>query len=388
MVTKSRTYVGDNITGRTRSSAFVPWTVYSSDGPQSTETSIGTTNRWNGHCWDGGAGWILSRDIHSFSPRKSKPISTYNFSGVTLVGEGTTRIGGPTIGITSLSIPTRSSDSQLDAFGATAIARTEPTAPAFDLSTALGELMREGIPVAPGAQIRDRVKLAKASGSEYLNLEFGWFPLIRSINDFASVVDRADELTRSYQEHANIPIKRSYEWPTISETKFTPCDFSTENTDRGRYKGGGRFQSVMQKRWFEASYIYYLPVGSDNDAKMRRLASYARKLYGIDMSPEVLWNLAPWSWAVDWFSNTGDILHNVSAMGQDGMVLRYGHIMEHTVRVTTDTGVHPAAGGMTHVQTEEWKTRRPATPFGFGVSFSSLSAKQIAIISALGLSRW
>jgi len=388
MPTKSRQFYQLEIGGSTRSSAFVPWTDYSSFGPLSTETSIGVNNRWNGSYWDGGNGWRLTRVLHRYSPSKTDPFDTYNFSGVTLVGKGTTRIGGPTISIPSLSIPSLSSDSQLNAFGATAIARTEPTAPAFDLSVALGELMREGIPVAPGAQVRDKVKLAKASGSEYLNIEFGWLPLVRSVNEFASVVEQSDEIMRSYQEHANIPIKRSYEWPEISESKFTPCNFSSEHTDPGFFTGGGRFQTVKQKRWFEASYIYYLPVGSSQDAKMRRLASYARKLYGIDMSPEVLWNLAPWSWAVDWFSNTGDVLHNISAMGQDGMVLRYGHIMEHTVRETSDYGVHPKAGGMHHVLTEEWKTRRPSTPFGFGVSFSSLSAKQIAIISALGLTRW
>lgn len=388
MPTKTRSFAQSNITGRTRSSAFVPWTVYSSDGPLSFENSIGSNNHWNGHMWSGGAGWRLDRDTHQFIPPQSKPFNTYNFSGATLIGEGNTRIGGPVSAWTSLSIPHRSTDSELDALGTTAIARTEPTAPAFDLATSLGELMREGIPVAPGFDTMVATKRAKAAGGDYLNVEFGWLPLVRSINDFASVVDRSDEILRSYQEQANIPIKRSYEWPTVSESKFLQTDFSTENTDRGRYKGGGRFQTVSQKRWAEFSYIYYLPTGTTRNDAMRRFGSYARKLYGIDISPEVLWNLAPWSWAVDWFSNTGDVLHNVSAMGTDGMVLRYGHVMEHTVRVTTDTGVHPSAGGMTHVQTEEWKTRRSSTPFGFGVSFSGLSPKQIAIISALGISRW
>lgn len=388
MPTKSRSYSQTLIEGRTRSSAFVPWTDYSSIGPLSTETSIGINNHWNGSYWDGGSGWILSRDIHTFAPPTTPKFPTYNFSGVTLVGEGTTRIGGPTIGITSLSIPHRSSDSELDAHGATAIARTEPTAPAFDLSTFLGEVMREGIPNIPGTQVRDRVKVAKASGSEYLNLEFGWFPLIRGVQDFCKAVEKSDTILRSYQEKANIPVKRSYEWPIVSESKFTPCNFSTEKVSRGFFTDGGRFQTVRQRRWFEASYIYHLPTGSSQNDKFRRYGAYARKLLGIDLSPEVLWNLTPWSWAVDWFSNAGDVLHNVSAMGQDGMVLRYGHIMEHTERVTTDRGTHPTAGSMVHVQVEEWKTRRPATPFGFGVSFSSLTGKQIAIISALGLSRW
>lgn len=389
MPTKTRVWRQLAITGRQREYPYTTWVPYSSTTPTSFETSIGVNNHWNGHCWEGGSGWRLTRDAHTFEPQISKEFDGYNATKSLVTDEGTTRIGGPKIGIVSLSIPTRSSDEQLDAYGTTAISRTEPTAPAFDLAVSLGELMREGIPVAPGSQVRDKVKLARASGGEYLNLEFGWLPLVRSIEDFSSVVRKSDDILRSYQEKANKPIKRSYEWPTYSTSKYTPCAFSTLSPSRGDFQGGGRFQTVMQRRWFEASYLYHLPVGNEHNDKFRRYAAYARKLYGIDATPEVLWNLAPWSWAVDWFSNAGDVIHNVSAMGQDGMVIRYAHIMEHTVRVTKDHGTHSGGGGpMLHTQVEEWKTRRSATPFGFGVSWSGLSPKQIAIVSALGLTRF
>jgi hypothetical protein len=385
MVQKSRSYLPELVLGEKRTSAFVPWVPYSSIGPLSTEGYTGSTNGWNGHSWTGGGAWYLNRSIHSFEP-SSVYVDTFNFAG-TPTGKGTTRIENPTSSVPTLSIPTRPSDAQLDADGSTAIARTEPTAPAFDLSVFLGELMREGIPNAPGSTTLEKTRLAKKAGGEYLNAEFGWVPLVRGVEDFSKTVQNADEILRTYQEQSNSLIKRSYEWPPIKDSRFDSCNFGSAGA-RGFFTGGGRYQEVEQRKWFEAAYTYHLPVGSGNDEKIRRFGSYARKLLGVDLSPEVLWNLAPWSWAVDWFSNVGDVIHNVSAMGQDGMVIKYGYIMCHTRRMTVDTGTLGGSEFQTHVKIEEWKTRRPSTPFGFGVSFSSLSAKQIAIISALGLSRW
>jgi hypothetical protein len=270
--------------------------------------------------------------------------------------------------------------------GTTAIAKTEPTNPAFDLATAIGELRMEGIPNLPGAQAMETTRLAKKAGSEYLNLEFGWLPLVRSIRDFASVVDNHDQIIRDYQEGQNRFIQRSYEWPAEEESRAAACSFGMTPAD-GFFTGGGRWSNSFRKTWFEAEYRYKLPVGGSVDAKVRRYGSYARKLLGVDLSPEVLWNLSPWSWAADWFSNTGDVMHNISALGTDGLVLRHGYIMSHCGRTVQDFGVY-AGQPQTHTFSTETKTRRPATPFGFGVAYSSLSAKQLAVVGALGMSRW
>jgi len=283
-------------------------------------------------------------------------------------------------------MPDLPSDDELDALGTTAIARVNPLNPAFDLSTFIGELLKEGLPNMPGSAVRDKTALAKASGSEYLNVEFGWLPMLRGVQDFADVVERSDDIVRQFQEEAGKVLSRSYEWPTYREERFDVVNFTAAD-GAGFFTGGGRHQEVVQKTWFEADFIYFLPTGGEVTDKFRRYASIARKLYGIDISPEVLWNLAPWSWAVDWFSNAGDVMTNISLIGQDGLVIRNGYVMCHTKRTVTDTGTFQNQS-QTRVSVLEYKQRRPATPYGFGVSFGSLSTKQIAILSALGLSRW
>jgi hypothetical protein len=375
----------------TRNSAFSGFTPYQNNGDLAVEERWSINHaRLSGGRWSGGGPFILNRNIQEFIPSQLK-FTRYSSTGNTLLTEGTCRIETPTTGIPVLEMPHIPSDLELDALGTTAIARTEPTNPAFDLSVFLGELRAEGLPNLPGTAMMEKTRLAKAGGSEYLNVEFGWMPMLRGLRDFAGVVENSDKITRSYQEQANHVIKRSYQWPTIEDSRADACQFAMTPAV-GFFSGGGQHQSVMQRKWFEVDYIYYLPTGGAFNDKIRRYASYARKLYGIDLSPEVLWNLAPWSWAADWFGNVGDVMHNISALGQDGLVMQNGSVMCHTSRVTTRSGTYTNSRGgqftQTSIRTEESKLRRGATPFGFGVDFGSLSPKQLAIISALGLSRW
>jgi hypothetical protein len=237
--------------------------------------------------------------------------------------------------------------------------------------------------------MREQTRIAKSAGSEYLNVEFGWLPLVNGLRSFAKTVHDSDQITRAHQELANRVIQRGYEFPTLTESHAEPVGFSSIPGNGGGFSGGGRWQSKSQHKWFEAEYIFYLPTGTSMNDKVRRFGSYARKLYGIDLSPEVVWNLAPWSWAADWFSNVGDVMHNASAFGTDGLVMRHGYVMCHTRKEISDSGKNPLNGAFVTKHTvSERKTRRAATPYGFDVSYDGLTNRQKAVVAALGLSRW
>jgi hypothetical protein len=79
-------------------------------------------------------------------------------------------------------------------------------------------------------------------------------------------------------------------------------------------------------------------------------------------------------------------MHNVSAFGTDGLVMRNGYIMCHSGKESVDSGSFKG-----HYQTKtvvsERKTRHVASPFGFGLVDADLSSRQLAIMAALGLSR-
>jgi len=381
---RHRKFEVGRVSGQQRSSIFQAWAPYDLGAIQSFEKSDGFTNPYSNGRWLSGGDWHLSRDVDSFTP-KTVDAATFTQGGSPLT-VGTARISEPTTGVPLATWFPNFTNVQLAAMGTSAIAATEPTQSAFDLATLLGELRAEGIPNVPGASAMEATNLAKKAGGEYLNVEFGWLPLVRGIRDFASTVNNSDRILRDYQEGSGKVIQRSYDFPEDRDSKAAACSFSMYPSV-GFFTGGGCSSNSFRKTWFECEYIYHIPTGTTINDKFRRYGSLARKLLGVELSPEILWNLSPWSWAADWVANTGDVMHNISAMGHDGLVLRHGYIMSHAGRTTVYSGAFKGQGQVrTHVV--ETKTRRAATPYGFGVSYDGLNPTQKAVLIALGLSRW
>jgi hypothetical protein len=114
---------------------------------------------------------------------------------------------------------------------------------------------------------------------------------------------------------------------------------------------------------------------------------------GLNPTPDVLWQVTPWTWAVDWFSNAGDVISNWSAFHIDGLVMRWGYQMEHSIIRDTYSlvGARDVSGDAQPVSDvtfiTETKVRVKATPYGFGIDLGGLSPFRLSILAALGLSR-
>lgn len=115
--------------------------------------------------------------------------------------------------------------------------------------------------------------------------------------------------------------------------------------------------------------------------------------------PEVLWQLAPWSWMVDWFVKIQDTLGVVALASDQKVVMNYGYVMERA-RYRSVLTFSPISGGgiyyptknqlkrYTVVTESQYNRRIRANPFGFQVSsFGGFSPDQLAILAALGISR-
>jgi len=292
---------------------------------------------------------------------------------------------------------------QLLVKGTTAINRTIPTSPEYSLATALGELYSDGLPSLVGSTLfraKSLRKRLKDVGGEYLNVEFGWKPLVSDLKSLASTVRKAQKLIDQYENGSGRPIGRHYEfpeersttqstvanialYPPIDSTAFSSSVLAPQTTVTEEFR----------RYWFEATYTYHLPAVSSSADKMRLYAVEAEKLLGLRVTPEVLWNLAPWSWLSDWFVNYGDLISNLTNLSKDGCMLRRGYIMCTTYTKSTIShpgsvlrGWGPTGPSIITLETKA-KMRRRASPWGFGVTFEGFSPRQIAILSALGLSR-
>lgn len=296
----------------------------------------------------------------------------------------------------------------LNAKGATAISRCKPTNNVVDLSTTLGETIREGLPHLLGqATWKPKTKAARrAAGDEYLNVQFGWLPLVSDIRGASYALANAHRLIEAYERNSGKQVRRRYEFP-VEQTEST-VDLGPRDAElfTGQYKPGVIFDvskpqphlirttKFYRRTWFSGAFTYHLPNSYASREWVARYQAQAQHLLGLELTPSTVWNLAPWSWAVDWVSNLGDVINNISDWSSDGLVMRYGYIMEHTLQTVTYSLDGPTrfkpygsvfASSLTF--TLETKRRQPASPFGFGVSFNSLTSRQKAIVVALGLSR-
>jgi hypothetical protein len=116
----------------------------------------------------------------------------------------------------------------------------------------------------------------------------------------------------------------------------------------------------------------------------------------MSLTPEVIYNLVPWSWLFDYFTTTGGLFAALSeGLSEDQVVFQYAYIMREEIYTDTMTYtqyMHTGVGTVTPVTCSilregTLRSRIEASLFGFGVSPEDLSPYQWSILGALGFSR-
>jgi hypothetical protein len=301
-----------------------------------------------------------------------------------------------------------SSDTDLDILGSIAISRCSPSNPSADLSVFVGETFKDGIPAIIGGTLRKWRELSnkerrRSIGDEYLNYQFGWVPLVNDITKLCNSIVDVDTTLRQYLKDSGKLVRRQYSFPlsTSTDIRLAKRDCSpwvnpgaSSLYEPGQVNLGKVYLSskVEIRRWFRGAFTYYVPPSDTMRHDIARQVIQARKWLGLSLTPDTLWNLAPWSWAVDWFFDVGNVLQNWTDWAIDNQVLVYGYMMEHSLSeynytFTGPTGFHSGGNPAGVTMSIETKLRRQATPYGFGLSWDGFSNRQKAIIAALGISR-
>lgn len=302
------------------------------------------------------------------------------------------------------SVDKSNDDSHLDKYGAEAIAIVDPTNPNAEVGVALGEIFLDKRISLPGIQSwKRRTEVAKAAGSEYLSAQFGWLPLVEEIKNTIQSVQDGHTIMENYHSLDGQEVHREFEFEPIEKESIsvvnsgTRCLYSS-STSVSAFNGTPvpqtRRTTSTTRRWFSGTFMHY-PNKVYDGLLGKRIADKRGdidKLFGITLTPETLWELAPWSWAIDWFSNIGDVISNFTAFEINGLVMKYGFIMEEISG--RETLFMPATGlsGVTGAPPDVWneysvKRRKEANPFGFGIGWEGLSPTQLAITAALGITR-
>lgn len=314
-------------------------------------------------------------------------------------------------------------DSYLVARGGELMRASRPTQPHANLGQWLGELRDFGSLFRSGLSTRNPAKIA---GGGYLNLQFGWRPFIDDLRRAAEAVLEADDILRKFYEDSAKLNKRNREVILTQETSNSarvaisanPSNYgnswnsTTISSVVGgiscRFLGGwgssaprGSFQltvtNVVSLRTF-AMFEYF---AHDPKNFAERQASYAQKariLLGLTLTPDLIWELTPWSWLADWWFDIGGFLSYQVSVQEDSLVARQsGAIVEKKAVGIANCFVsfnspYTAPSGLYApnfcTPTFEWNKQRrlPMGPYGFGPTWS-LTPSQWAIVGALGLTK-
>jgi hypothetical protein len=195
--------------------------------------------------------------------------------------------------------------SNLDKDGATAISLCSPTNPASNLGTTLAETFREGVPSLPGIQTwKSRTNVLKGLGSEYLNYQFGWEPLRSEVNSVVDTARNHKRIMSDFHRGEGSNTHRTFRFPSSKSTNSLEPSFewpvalgrpSTLFFD-GSYFPTQQISLVREThRWFEGCFTYALPSSTDSWGKHIGFGQEAEKLFGLSLTPTLLWELTPWS---------------------------------------------------------------------------------------------
>lgn len=241
----------------------------------------------------------------------------------------------------------------------------------------------------------ERANFFRSLGSEYLNLEFGWKPFVSDVRsffkEFLSFNDRYEQLVRDNGKPVRRrgPIFSNIDTSSSTVTSGDGIDWNTPIFPTWVYGGSSGFQSIRtitttveQQYSFAGRFRYYLAPFDTT----RYNEQIARIVYGVDLTPRLLYELLPWSWLLDWATSIGDSLSNLLNSVQDGLVADYAYTMG-TYRMTEETTVAGPLATTTSYSIQEIKARDQATPYGFGLNVSTFSSRQKAILAALLLAR-
>jgi len=329
-------------------------------------------------------------------------------------------ITNPMFGISGVSSYRKLANpaSQLPTFAQQAYSRVAPTAKVFDAAQFLGEL-REGLPTLAILSLKSGAKFYKGLGSDYLNVEFGWKPFL---NDLINMGKALSGATNTLSGNGN-RVHRSYGTPTVYTSETKSSDTVVNLTDwlghpgqreaafglptlpigNGQAPSGTYYylKTTERRQWFEGEFTNFFRLGFDPSSFLDRLD----QLINVKMTPSVLWELAPWSWLVDWHLRIGDSIRAQELVANDLLVMHYGYAMEHTVLselttidLSSNARTNPGStsyvfwpdlpDSMSYVNRSEYKRRIRANPYGFRTGGTSgLSVGQLGILGALGLTR-
>lgn len=292
-------------------------------------------------------------------------------------------------------------------YGPTGWAKAAPGRPTADLGQFLAEIREVPKMLHDTAHIfkqswdaykGGRKSMSKHAANTWLGYNFGWVPFVNDLRKFWKTAENIDDTL-------NQIIRNNDKFQRRERSIFTATDtLSDSGWELGTwhvpvfsaYEYSGtpwyRRRAVITRYrhfWFSGSFRYWIPDLETMGGRRRTM----RKLFGANVTPELVWEITPFSWLADWIGNLGDNFKNLDTGWADNLVAKYAYVMgtqyiegNFTTQFNWAPSV-PFPRECSNTIRVTLKDRRPASPFGFALTSEGFTARQWSLISACGLQR-
>lgn len=299
-------------------------------------------------------------------------------------------------------VPQVLSEATLDFYGSRLSERmqaTRPTRPDFSLARAVLELRDFPRLITHAASLR----AGKAGvGDSYLSFQFGYAPLVADLKKCARAIINSDKAIRQFVRDSGRLVRRS---ANLADTTSNEVSYSSLTTTFVQYErsfflelGSYRLETVESTtaRAF-ALWEYFASDHNGAIAMHQSAVKRADHFLGLKLTPQVLWQVTPWTWMIDWFLNVSNLLGYQQEVADYSLAMRRsGYVVERSRRMTAvqefryRNGAGVRTPWMQAVCTSNSKIqiRRPGlSPYGLVKPWDGLNPFQISIAAALGLQR-
>lgn len=186
---------------------------------------------------------------------------------------------------------------------AKALANINPFSPKIDLPLFLWELRELPRMIKDlGNVLRGRIHPSSVPNG-HLSYSFGWAPLISDLGKFVrlgELINQRNRYLRDAQKSGGVKVRRTLVnrtgLPLVWE--HTPVSFS-----------GGSFRiGVVRKERLKAWCTATVSLTDSIPEDALKLEAIKTTLGLRGFSPATLWDMIPWTWLIDYFTNFGDLL--------------------------------------------------------------------------------
>jgi hypothetical protein len=227
----------------------------------------------------------------------------------------------------------------------------------------------------------------KEIGNQHLGFQFGWAPLFQDVRDLLDlqlhIHKRLGEIQRLYERGG---LKRRIRLGVWGDAKTNNIGLDTTQA-LWLARESVASQAI---RWGTVRWLPSVPISlyRPSDAEMIKQARKVALGLSFESTLKGAWDLLPWTWLIDWFSNVGDFAmqysNTIPAAPHDACIMTQIETQfQYKTTSININGLMPSDGYVTH----SLKTRYVG-PSSLDVHLPFIGLSRLSILGALFVQRF